>query len=279
MTFSSDIACAFHALHQAPGGFVMPNAWDAGSAVILAEAGFAAIATTSAGIAFSLARPDYAAGARAVDREAMFARMREIAEAVAVPVNGDLEAGYGERPEDVAETLRMAIEAGLAGGNIEDTRPEGGLYDESQAAERIAAARETIDASGRAFVLTGRTDVLLQAPGEGLAGAIRRANRYREAGADCLYAPGASEPAEVARLAAEIDGPINVVMGLGHARGETGAILAAGAKRISLGGSIARSALAYVRACAEEIAKEGRIGFAARQIPQAELNALFSRGA
>jgi 2-methylisocitrate lyase-like PEP mutase family enzyme len=280
MTNSASRVSAFAALHRARPGFVMPNAWDAGSALVLADAGFPAIATTSAGIAFSLGRQDYAVSdARlAVTREEMFLRMREIAEAVPLPVNGDLEAGFGDTPEEVADTVRLAIEAGLAGGNIEDKRPGAGLYDESLAALRIAAAREAIDASGSAFVLTARTDAL-QSQSEGaLADAIRRANRFREAGADCLFAPGASDLATIRRLVREIAGPLNVVMGLGTAEGNARELLAAGVARISLGGSIARAALGFVRRAAEELRDQGTLGFAAGQIGHGELNALFARG-
>jgi 2-methylisocitrate lyase-like PEP mutase family enzyme len=274
-----DRAAAFAALHRRRPGFVMPNAWDAGSALVFAAAGFPAIATTSGGIAFSLGKQDYQVSdpRLAVSRAEMFARMREIADAVSVPVSGDLEAGFGDAPEQVAETVRMAIEAGLAGGNIEDKRPGGGLYDESLAVERIAAARAAIDAAGSAFVLTGRTDALQSSAPDAIATAIRRANRYRDAGADCLFAPGPSDVASVATLVREIAGPLNVVMGLGTAEGNAHALLAAGVARISLGGSIARAALGFVRRCAEELRGAGSIGFAAGQIPQPELNALFAR--
>ena len=141
----------FMALHKAPGGFIMPNAWDAGSAILLAAEGFSAIATTSAGIAFSLGRPDYQVDdpRLALSREEMFARMGEIVRAVKVPVNGDLEAGWGDTPEAVARTIDMAIDIGLAGGNIEDKIPGvAGLYDEALAVERITAAAETIRRRG-----------------------------------------------------------------------------------------------------------------------------------
>ncbi len=268
----------FRDLHAAPRGFVMPNAWDAGSAVILAEAGFPAIATTSAGIAFSMGRPDYAVSdaGMAVSREAMFERMREIVAASPVPVNGDLEAGWGDDPEAVAATIRLAIGIGLAGGNIEDADARrGGLYDEGLAIERIAAAAEA--AAGSGFVLTARTDALMVEGGGGLDGAIRRANRFRKAGADCLYAPGVTDIDDIRILADEIDGPINVVMGLGNSAGSVPALLEAGVQRISLGGSIARSALGFVRACAAELLDAGTVGFAAGQIPQGELNTLFSQ--
>jgi len=268
-------AAAFKALHAAPGGFVMPNAWDAGSAIILAQAGFKAIATTSAGVAFSLGKPDYAVpdSRLAVGRDEMFDRIRQITDLVDGPVNGDLEAGYGDAPETVAETIRLAIGAGLAGGNIEDARPQSaGLYDEDLAVARIAAARGAI--GDNPFVLTARTDVLLLPDGD-LATCVRRANRYVEAGADCVFAPGARDLETIATLAREIHGPLNIVMGLGSGPSDANAILAVGVQRISLGGTFARAALAFIRRGAEELRDHGTIGFAAGQIPQGELNALF----
>jgi 2-methylisocitrate lyase-like PEP mutase family enzyme len=268
----------FKALHRA-GGFIMPNAWDAGSAVMLAAQGFPAIATTSAGIAFSLAKGDYAIADEhfAVSRTQMFARIREIVAAVSVPVNGDLEAGYGDAPEAVAETIRLAIDIGLAGGNIEDRNPKGGLYDEALSVERIKAAREAIDAKGSAFVLTARTDALAVNGAAGMTEAIRRANLSREAGADCLFPPGASTLDAVATLAREIKGPVNIVMGLGNATGNAHAYIEAGARRISVGGSIARAAMALIRDAARELRAEGTVTYAANQIPQNELNTLFAQ--
>jgi len=268
----------FRQLHDARGGFVMPNAWDAGSAIVLAEAGFAAIATTSAGIAFSMGRADHSIpeGGTPVSRSRMFERVREIVAAVDVPVNGDLEEGYGDAPEAVAETIRLAIDAGLAGANIED-HARGVLHEEELAVERIRAARETIDASGTNFVLTARTDGQLIRPATTLADSIRRANRFREAGADCLYVPGIGDLDGIATLVREIDGPLNVVMGLGEARLTVAALRAAGVARISLGGSIARAALGFVRQSARELVERGTITFAGIQVPQGELNALFAR--
>jgi 2-methylisocitrate lyase-like PEP mutase family enzyme len=269
----------FTTLHAERPGFIMPNAWDAGSAAVLAAAGFKAIATTSAGIAFSLGKQDYGIShpSLSVSREEMFDRVRQIVDTVPIPVSGDLEAGYGDRPEDVAETIAMAIDAGLAGANIEDKKPqENSLYDEALAIERIAAAREVIAKRGVPFILTARTDVFLQ-PGGKPADAIRRANLFRSAGADCLYAPGPSDLATSQLLVREIDGPINVVIGLGSAKANARELLASGVQRISLGGSIARSALGFVRRCAQELIDEGTIRFAETQIGQSELNALFAR--
>jgi 2-methylisocitrate lyase-like PEP mutase family enzyme len=267
----------FKALHAA-GGFIMPNAWDAGSAVLLAEQGFKAIATTSAGVAFSLGKPDYGVESPGlgVTRAEMLARAAEIARAVRVPVNADLEAGYGDAPEAVAQTITFAIEAGLAGANIEDRMSgERRLYDEGLAVERIAAARQAIDAKGSAFVLTARTDCFLLGAADALKDAIRRANLYRAAGADCLFPPGPVAVDVVRTLTREIDGPVNIVMGLGQASGNANALIAAGVRRISLGGSIARSALAVVRKAAQELSAHGTVTYAADQIPQDNLNAAF----
>jgi 2-methylisocitrate lyase-like PEP mutase family enzyme len=206
----------------------------------------------------------------------MFERVRQIAAAVDLPVNGDLEEGYGDAPEAVAETIRLAIDAGLVGGNIED-HAGGALYEESLAADRIAAASEVVRASGTDFVLTARTDGRGIDRGAPLAGAIRRLNRYREAGADCLYAPGVNDLDEIATLVREVDGPLNVVLGLGDTTLTVEGLRAAGVARVSLGGSIARAALGYIRRSALELAERGTQTFAEIQIPQGELNALYAR--
>jgi 2-methylisocitrate lyase-like PEP mutase family enzyme len=271
-------AATFRRLHEDRSGFVMPNAWDAGSSIMLAETGFEAIATTSGGIAFSLGKADFMIpeGAEPVSRSRMFDRIREITAAVDIPVSGDLEYGYGDSPEVVAETIRLAIDAGLAGGNIED-HAHGVLYDEALAVERIAAAREVADASGSGFVLTARTDGLLLRPSAPLADSIRRANRYREAGADCLYVTGVNDPDVIAALVREIDGPLNAVMGLGDTTLTVAALRAAGVARISLGASIARAVMGFIRDSAREVLERGTLGYAEGQIPQGELNAMFAK--
>jgi 2-methylisocitrate lyase-like PEP mutase family enzyme len=271
-------AATFRRLHEERSGFVMPNAWDAGSAIMLAQARFPAIATTSGGIAFSLGRADYLIpeGSEPVSRARMFDRIREITAAVDIPVNGDLEYGYGESPETVAETIRLAIEAGLAGGNIED-HAHGVLFDEALAVERIAAAREVVDASGSGFFLTARTDGLLLRPSAPLADSIHRANRYRQAGADCLYVTGVNDPEVIADVVRDIDAPLNAVMGLGDTTLTVGALRSAGVARISLGGSIARAVMGFIRDSARELMERGTLSFAQGQIPQAELNAVFAK--
>lgn len=270
-------ALIFLDLHRGAKGFIMPNAWDAGSAIVLASEGFQAIGTTSAGIAFSLGKPDYRVGdpRLAVSRTEMLAAVRAIASAVAVPVNADLEAGYGDAPEVVAETVRQAIDAGAAGGNIEDMcSATGALHAEDLAVERIAAARA---AAGTSFVLNARTDVFQVDGPAGLGAAIRRANRYLEAGADCVFTPGTTDLAIVRTLVREIAGPLNIVIGLNEAASGALELIEAGVMRISVGGSIARSALGLVRQAARELKAHGTVSYASRQIPQGELNALFAR--
>lgn len=271
-------AAAFHRLHSRPGGFILPNAWDAGSAIVLAEAGFEAIATTSAGIAFSLGKQDFHVTDQrlAVSADEMFACMAQIVAAVNVPVNGDLEAGYGDTPADVAHTIGRAIGIGLAGGNIEDKMPGAdALYAEAAAVERIAAARVEIDRCGHGFVLTARTDALQLDP-DGIAACIRRGNAYLAAGAHCVFVPGAANLETVAILAREIHGPLNIVLGLTAGMFNARDILAAGACRVSLGGTIARATLGFVRRAASELMTQGTIGFADGQMSGAALNALMS---
>lgn len=279
MTDQLHATTRFKSLHTAPRGFIMPNAWDAGSAKLLAAEGFRAIGTTSAGIAFSLGKQDYNVSdpALGVSRAEMFTRMREIADAVSIPVNGDLEAGFGDEPQAVADTVAMAIDAGLAGGNIEDKIPfTKALYDEELAAARIAAARRTIAAHQCDFVLTARTDAAQTHPDDALAAIIRRANLYLAAGADCVFAPGIHDMPSLEILLREIKGPLNVVVGLGSSEGNAHQMIAVGVQRISVGGAIARSALGFIRQCARELRDEGTFSFTKGEIPAREINALFA---
>lgn len=271
---------AFKALHQAPHGFIMPNAWDAGSALILAAAGFDAIGTTSAGIAFSLGKQDYRVSdpRLAVTRDEMFGRARQIVDAVTLPVNGDLEAGYGDSPQDVADCVLQAVEIGLAGCNIEDKPAlEERLHDPMLAAERIAAARQALAAQGADLVLNARTDAWLVRGADPLAASIQRANLYLEAGADCVFIPGVIEPETVRILVREVAGPINLVLGLGNSQGNAGDLLAAGVQRISVGGAMARSALGFLRRSAELLRDTGSVAFTEGEISGPDLNAIFAR--
>ncbi|MFF4307601.1 isocitrate lyase/phosphoenolpyruvate mutase family protein [Streptomyces sp. NPDC001601] len=269
-------AARFVELHR-DGCFLLPNAWDAGSARVLESAGFPAVATTSAGIAFSLGRADHDYGGGRVDRATMVDRIREIAAEVRVPVSADLEDGFGEAPGTVAETISMTLAAGAAGGNIEDftgnrSRP---LYDPELAAERIRAAREAVDAAGEPFVLVGRTDVLLT--GGRLDEAIRRANAYLAAGADCAFVPGAADAGTIATLVREIAGPLNVVMGLTGGALSLADLRGLGVRRVTVGGSIARAMYAQLLAAARELAERGTFSYADKQLSQTDLNELFRR--
>ena len=280
MAQSVDPGAALLALHRAERGFVLPNAWDAGSAAVLASEGFAALGTTSAGIAFALGKPDYNVrdAELAVTRDEMLDAVRRIVDAVAIPVTADLEAGYGRTPEEVAETVRLAIACGAAGGNIEDADgSNGGLFDEGLAIERIAAAREAIRASGHTFVLNARTDALALGGEQGLRSAIKRGNAFLEAGADCVFTPGVSDVPRARTLVQELAGPLNLVVGLNEATSNASALIDAGVQRISVGGSIARAALGLVRRAARELRDSGSVGYAAQQIAQSELNALFAK--
>lgn len=269
-------ADAFHRLHLGDEIFLMPNAWDPGSARILADAGFAALATTSAGIAFSLGLPDYAGR---VSRERMLECTGAIAAAVDLPVSADLESGYGESPEDVADTITGAVKAGLVGCNIEDYSGDSVpfLFDTERAAERIAAAREAADASGMRFTLTARCDSFLNPVEDPFKQAVERCNRYRAAGADCLFVPGPTDPETIGALVGEIDGPLNVVMGLSGAPLSVSDLAGLGVRRISVGGSLARAALGLVRRAAEEMSRQGTFDYAGGQIPDAELCRFFAR--
>lgn len=284
-----DRAERFVALHR-EGCFLLPNAWDVGSARILESAGFAAVATTSAGVAFSLGRPDHdyyaehepkhghehGHGGR-VDRDTMLRRVGEIVDEVTVPVSADLEDGYGAAPDAVASTISMALAAGAAGGNIEDftgerTRP---LYEPELAADRIRAARAAIDASGEPFVLVGRTDgLLVDAP---LDECVRRANAYLAAGADCAFVPGASDATTIGTLVRELDGPLNVVMGLTGNALSMADLGELGVRRVTVGGSIARAMYRHLLTAARELAERGTFAYAADQLSQADLNDLFQR--
>jgi len=270
---------ALLALHRDRAGFILPNAWDAGSAIVLASEGFAAVATTSAGIAFSLGLQDYWVddAGLGLDRDATLARAAEIARAVRAPVSADLEAGFGDAPQAVAETVVLALQAGLAGGNIEDKRPQlEALYDEDLAVARIAAARAALDRLGGVFVLNARTDAFLVCAPDALETAVRRANRFLAAGADCVFVPGPTDVATARTLAARIEGPVNLVIGLGDATADARALLAVGVRRISVGGSIARAALALVRRAAVELRDRGTASYAEGQMSGRDFGALVA---
>lgn len=261
-------ASEFLALHHGQG-FVLPNAWDPGSARILEQVGFPALATTSAGIAFALGRPD-----ASLDGDTMLEHVAQIVASVAIPVSADLEAGYGASPDDVARTVALAAECGVVGANIED-QVGGELFEVDEAAARIAAARSAAPAG--TFVINARTDTYFgAATGDVFTETIRRATRYVEAGADCIFVPGVEEPDTIRRLAAEITAPLNVVAGLTGTLLDAPTLFSLGVKRVSLGGSIARAALSLVERAGRELLTSGTLGFLDGAISYAELQRRFA---
>ena len=266
----------FRDLHTRSGIFLMPNAWDPGSARMLASSGFAAIATTSAGIAFSRGVPDYEG---AISQADMIDDIGRIARSVELPVSADLEAGYGAAPAVVAKTIELAIEAGAVGGNIEDFTGNSSapLFDASLATERIRAARAAADVGGVPFTLTARTDCFLTKMEDPFSEAVWRANMYREAGADCLFVPGASDLRTIADLVKEIDGPLTVVTGFMGQPLTVSQLQDIGVRRVTIGGSLARATYSLIRKASREMALYGTFEYSNQQITDAELCSFFSR--
>ena len=271
----ADKALRFRDLHRAGKTFVMPNAWDVASARMLAARGFPAIATTSAGINWACGLP---AGPGAAPRDVTLARHGAIARAVDLPVNGDLENGYGDTPEEVADCIRLAIEEGFAGAGIEDFTGDRRqpYYDTGLAAERIAAARAAADASDIPFTLTARAECFLYGHDDPTGEAIRRLRRYREAGADCLYAPGPTDDETVRRLVGETGGPLNVVV---EQWSETNVARLAGlgVVRISTGAKLFRAVYGRLAALATEIAQDGTFSFGKDIVSDEEIETAVTR--
>lgn len=266
-------AAKFAALHMAPGAFVIPNPWDAGSARILAALGFEALATTSAGLAFALGRRD-AEGL--LSRDETLANAAEIVGATDLPVSADLEDGFGPRPEDVAETIGQAASIGLVGCTIEDTTadPAHPIHDFGLAVERIAAAVEAGKGLPFPFTLTARAENFLYGRPD-LDDTIRRLRAFEAAGADVLYAPGLPDLDAIRTICGAVSRPVNVVAGLAGNPYSVAELAEAGVKRISLGSSLARTALGALAAAAREIRNRGTFGFAGNAMPFAEANALM----
>jgi 2-methylisocitrate lyase-like PEP mutase family enzyme len=275
----------FQELHDGPGIFLMPNAWDAGSARILEDAGHPAIGTTSAGIVCAMGRPDYGG---MIGRDEMLTACRAIAEAVDIPVSGDLEDGYGQTPEDAAETMRAAIDAGFAGGSLEDHPGPGGipLADPEAMADRIRAAREAIDAAGQPFVLTARAECYLAGhgdpsrPGHGGGNAfgdsLARLKIYADAGADCIYAPGMTNADVIAANVQGTGAPVNVLVGIHDFPLSFERLEELGVRRLSIGGSLACAALGLVHRAAATM-MEGNIDYFDGALGHSQLCDLFRR--
>lgn len=265
---------AFRTLHEGPHLFVMPNAWDAGSARFLAAAGFAAIGTTSGGVNWRLGREDYVYTTPA---NVMLEEYGRIAAAVEIPVSGDLENGYGAAPETVAETVRRSIAQGMVGGSIEDSTadPAEPLYEVEFAVERIRAARKAADESGLPYTLTARCEVYWTGHPDSFAEAVRRSNLYREAGADCLFVPTASDAATIRALVEEIDAPLSVVAGLSAEPLSVARLEELGVRRVSTGGSLARACYGLLRRATAQIAEDGSFAYAKDAIPDPDMNEFF----
>jgi 2-methylisocitrate lyase-like PEP mutase family enzyme len=262
----------FRALHGEPGAFVIPNPWDIGSARLLAALGFKALATTSAGFAFSLGRPD-----GTVTRDEALAHCRAIASAVDLPVSADLEKGFGDSPESAAETIRAAAGTGLAGCSIEDHTGRGNepIFDFDLAVERIAAAAEAVRDLPHDFILTARCENFLWKRPD-LDDTVRRLQAFEKAGADVLYAPGLRDLDSIRTVCASVRKPVNVLMGLAGAGFSVNELAEAGAKRISIGGALARLAYGAVIKAGREMKDAGTFSFASEAIGFAELENYFA---
>jgi 2-methylisocitrate lyase-like PEP mutase family enzyme len=270
----TSVAEKFCELHEA-GCFVLPNPWDIGTAIYLERLGFKALATTSAGFSFSRGKSD-----GGVPRDEMLAHIREIVKATSLPVNADFHAGYADEPEDVAANVLLCVETGVAGLSIEDStgRSDRPLYEKKLAIERIRAAHSAIDASKSGVVLTGRCEAWLVGDPHPLDTVLDRLTAYAEAGADCLYAPGVTDPNEIAQIVnAVAPKPINVlVSGFNHHLTSAG-LADLGVRRISLGSGLALAAWGAFFRAAQDIKTNGTFNLLADNAPSVELNELFGR--
>jgi 2-methylisocitrate lyase-like PEP mutase family enzyme len=276
MTTQRERGEAFRDLHQRPGLFAIPNPWNAGSAKMLAALGFEALATTSAGFAFSIGKPDVEG---AVTREETLANAREIVEATPLPVSADLENGFGDDPEACAETIRLAAAAGLVGGSIEDAtgRAADPIYPFDLAVERVRAAVGAARALPFPFTLTARAENFLNRRPD-LPDTIRRLQAFADADADVLYAPGLKSAEDIAAVVKAVaPKPVNVVMGLAGAAFSLAELELLGVKRVSVGSAFARAAYGAFLRAAREVREKGTFAFAGDALPYAEINALFRR--
>ena len=264
----------FHVLHES-GCFVLPNPWDAGSAIYLEHLGFKALATTSAGFAFSRGLPD---GPAFVTRDVMLEHFRDIAAATSLPVNADFQNGYADEPDDVAGSVALCVATGVAGLSIEDStgRSDQPLYDFDLAVARIKAARAAIDASHTDTVLTARSEAWLVGDSDPLRTSLDRLVAFSEAGADCLYAPGVSKPDEIAAIVRAVSPkPVNILVSTNNCNLTVSQLTDLGVRRISVGGALARAAWGCFIHTAAEIQKTGRFTAFADATPFGELNELF----
>ncbi len=266
-------ADAFRALHERPGAFIIPNPWDAGTAKLLASLGFEALATTSLGLSNTLGRVD---GTNTVSRAEVLANCRAISEATDLPVNADLENGYADEPRAAAEMIRLAGEAGVVGGSIADATGDASrtIYDFALAVERVQAAVEVARSLPFRFMLTARAENMIQGRLD-LDDTIKRLQAFEKAGADVLYAPGLRDLAAIRAVTSSVRKPVNVVMSHGDPSLTLAQLAEAGAKRISVGGSLSRLALAAFLHGAREMADKGGFTWMRDAVSSKELKAIF----
>jgi 2-methylisocitrate lyase-like PEP mutase family enzyme len=264
-------ARAFRALHHRAGAFIIPNPWDVGTARLLAHLGFEALATTSAGFAASLGRRDYN-----VDRDEVMAHIAAIASATPLPVSADLENGFGDEPEFVAETIRLAAAAGAVGGSIEDSTRDAGqpIYKFEHAVDRVRTASEAARALALPFILTARCENYLVGRTD-INDTIERLQAYQEAGADVLYAPGLATKEDIAAVVSSVDRPVNVLAGLPGMDWNQEELAVMGVKRISIGSGLARAAFSAFFRAASEMHEQGTFTFARGTMFLSEIGKMF----
>jgi len=272
MSTPSEKGTAFRRLHERTAAFIIPNPWDVGSARILEHMGFEALATTSMGYAFSVGKLDTTVG-----RDEMIAHIATIAAATTVPVNADLENGYGDDPKTVAETIRLAAAAGVAGGSIEDAtgRADDPIYEREFAVDRIRAAVEAARSLPFTFTLTARAENYLHGRPD-LDDTIARLNAFADAGADVLYAPGLRTKEDIAAVVSSVDRPVNVLMGLQGVVLSLDELSALGARRISVGSALYRAALGAFLRAGNELRNQGTFGFAAEAANPRDVAKIFA---
>ena len=263
----------FAALHERDRAFIIPNPWDVGTARLLAQLGFEALATTSAGYSFSMGQSD-----NSVARAEMMMHVAAIASATDLPVSADLENGFGDFPEVVTETFRLAATAGLVGASIEDMSRQPGhpIYEIGFATERVRAAAEVVRDLPFAFTLTARAENYLAGRPD-LSDTIKRLQAYQAAGADVLYAPGIVSKDDIATIVKSVDRPVNVVMGLQGVQLSLAELSAIGVKRVSVGSALSRTALGAFLRAAREMRDHGTFTFAEQAVGYRDINAMLSQ--
>jgi 2-methylisocitrate lyase-like PEP mutase family enzyme len=271
MSTQNDKAVAFRALHHGDETFIIPNPWDIGTARLLAHLGFEALATTSMGYAFSIGRRD-----NTLERHEAMTYASAIASATDLPVSADLENGFGDAPETVAETIKLVAEAGVVGGSIEDStgRQDTPIYEFAHAVDRIRAAVAVARALPFPFMLTARAENYLHGRPD-LKDTIKRLQAYQEAGADVLYAPGLATRDDIATVVSSVDRPVNVVMGLTGVQLSLADLSELGVKRVSVGSALCRAALGSFLRGAREMRERGTFAFAEQAVSPREISAVF----